>query len=77
MQILRSSWFIYYLNIGCSLQKQLLGGVLKKVLVCNLLKKEALAQVFSYEFCKTSKNTFSYIASPMAASVYHVFLGVS
>ena len=24
---------------------------------CNFLKKETLAQVFSYEFCKISKNT--------------------
>ena len=27
---------------------------------CNFIKKETLAQVFSCEFCKTSKNTFSY-----------------
>ena len=25
---------------------------------CNFIKKEALAQVFSYEVCKISKNTF-------------------
>ena len=25
---------------------------------CNLIKKETLAQVFSYEFCEISKNTF-------------------
>ena len=25
---------------------------------CNFIKKETLAQVFSYEFCKISKNTF-------------------
>ena len=25
---------------------------------CNVIKKENLAQVFSCEFCKTSKNTF-------------------
>ena len=24
---------------------------------CNVIKKDALAQVFSYEFCKISKNT--------------------
>ena len=28
--------------------------------VCNFIKIEALAQVFSCEFCEISKNTFSY-----------------
>ena len=27
---------------------------------CNFIKKETLAQVFSFEFCEISKNTFSY-----------------
>ena len=36
--------------------------------VCNFIKKEALAQVFSCEFCKISKNTFSYRTPPVAAS---------
>ena len=27
---------------------------------CNFIKKEALAQMFSYEFCEISKNTFFY-----------------
>ena len=35
---------------------------------CNFLKKEALAQVFSFEFCEISKNTFSYRTPPVAAS---------
>ena len=35
---------------------------------CNFIKKEALAQVFSCEFCKISKNNFSYITLPVAAS---------
>ena len=26
--------------------------------MCNFIKKETLAQVFSFEFCKISKNTF-------------------
>ena len=26
---------------------------------CNVIKKETLAQVFSYEFCEISKNNFS------------------
>ena len=34
----------------------------------SFLKKEALAQVFSCEFCEISKNTFSYRTPPMAAS---------
>ena len=28
------------------------------VLYCNFIKKEALAQVFSCEFCEITKNTF-------------------
>ena len=32
------------------------------------MKKETLAQVFSYEFHKICKNTFSYKATPVAAS---------
>ena len=35
---------------------------------CNFIKKETLAQLFSCEFYKISKNTFSYRASPVAAS---------
>ena len=35
---------------------------------CNFIKKEALAQVFSCEFCEISKNTFSYRTPPVAAS---------
>ena len=31
------------------------------------LKKEAMAHVFSCEFCEISKYTFSYITSPVAA----------
>ena len=37
---------------------------------CNFIKKETLAQVFSREFRKISKNTFSYITPPEAASVW-------
>ena len=33
-----------------------------------LLKKETLAQVFSYEFCQISRNTF-FKGLPLAASV--------
>ena len=33
----------------------------------NFIKSEALAQVFSFEFCEISKNTFSYRTPPLAA----------
>ena len=33
------------------------------------MKKETLAQVFSCEFCKIFKNTFSYRTPPVTASV--------
>ena len=35
---------------------------------CNFIKKETLAQVFSCDFCKISKNTFFYRTPPMGAS---------
>ena len=37
---------------------------------CNFIKKEYLAQVFFCEFCKISKNIFSYRTPSVAASVY-------
>ena len=37
---------------------------------CNFIKKETLVQVFSCEFCKISKNVFSYRTPPVADSVY-------
>ena len=37
--------------------------------VCNFIKREALAQGFSCEFCEISKNTFCYRTPPVAASV--------
>ena len=36
---------------------------------CNFIKKEALAQMFSCEFCKNFKNRFSYRTPPLAATV--------
>ena len=36
---------------------------------CNFIKKETLAQVFSCEFCKIAKNTFSHRTPPVATSV--------
>ena len=44
---------------------------------CNFIKKETLAQVFSCEFCKFSKNTFSYRAHSMTASINGQFKIVS
>ena len=35
----------------------------------NFIKKETLEQVFSFEFCKISMNTFSYRTLPVATSV--------
>ena len=40
---------------------------------CNVIKKETLAQAFSREFCKISKNTFSYRTPPVGASEPKVF----
>ena len=34
---------------------------------CNFIKKETLAQVFSYEFCDVSKNSFFY-RTPLVAA---------
>ena len=38
---------------------------------CNFIKKETLAQVFSCEFCKISKNTFFTEHLPTTASVFY------
>ena len=35
----------------------------------KFIKKETLAQMFFWEFCEIFKNTFSYRAPPVAASV--------
>ena len=35
--------------------------------VCNFIKKETLAQVFSCEFCEISKNAFFHRTPPVAA----------
>ena len=45
--------------------------------VCNFIKKEALAHVFSCEFCEISKNTFSYRTPPVATSKPRLTEGVS
>ena len=42
--------------------------LIKLQAACNFVKKEALAQVFSCEFCKISKHAFFYRTPPVAAS---------
>ena len=37
---------------------------------CNFIKKETLAQMFSYEFYKVSKNTIFQRTPPVDASEY-------
>ena len=37
---------------------------------CNFIKNETPAQVFSFEFCETFKNTFFYSTPPVTASVF-------
>ena len=43
---------------------------------CNFSKKETLAQVFSYEFCEISKNTFFY-RTPQVAASEGPFIGIA
>ena len=45
-------------------------NISKKPEACNFIKQEALAQVFSCEFCKIFKNTFLCITPPVVASVH-------
>ena len=46
---------------------------LVKLQAGGFIKKEALPQVFSCEFCKISKNTFSYRTPVVAASEWNLF----
>ena len=39
-----------------------------QALARNFIKKETLAQIFSYEFCEISKNAFSHRTPPLAVS---------
>ena len=52
----------------CSAKKLFL-EISRNSQVCNFFKKEALAQVFSCEFCAISKKTFLHITPLVAASV--------
>ena len=38
---------------------------------CNFIKKEALAQVYSWEFCEIFKNTFFHRAPLVAGSIFY------
>ena len=53
-------------------------GVLQKKVFLEILQnsqeRETLAQVFSCEFCKISKNTFSYRTTPVAASGHKLMI---
>ena len=48
-------------------------NISKKRCSKNMFEIETLAQVFSYEFCEISKNTFSYRTPPVAASDLSLF----
>ena len=45
-------------------------------MLATLLEKETLVQVFSWEFCEISKNTFSYGTPPVVASVASIDLRI-
>ena len=58
-------WVSFFKNVACLTPK-----------ACNFIKKDTLAQVYSCEFFKFSKNTFPYRTAPVATSVYsHYFHG--
>ena len=46
---------------------------LQALIAGNFIKKEALAQVFSSEFCEISKNTFFHRTPLVAASDYFIY----
>ena len=52
-------------TLGCSAKKSLF---LIKLLACNFIEKESLAQLFPCEFCEISNNNFPYRTPPVAAS---------
>ena len=55
-------------NFAKYMGKRLLQGLLfNKKKVCNIIKKEALTQVFSCEDCEISKKTLFYRTPPVAA----------
>ena len=46
----------------------ILAGLRSATSLCNFIKKETLAQVFSYEFCEIFMNNFFYRTPPVAGS---------
>ena len=60
--------------IGKHLSQSLFINKVAGLRPATLLKKEALRQVFSYEFCEISKNTFFYRTPLVAASVQKPYL---
>ena len=63
----QQQWFEVLRRIEC---KNYLEENKVKRKACNFIKKEALAQMFSCEFCEISKSTFSYITPLIAASAH-------
>ena len=61
-----------FLEISPNLQESTCARVsfFNEVAGRNVIKKETLAQVFSSEFWKISKNNFSYRTDPVVASVF-------
>ena len=47
-----------------------------QVSACNFIEKETLVQEFSCEFCKISKNTFSYRTPSVDAATFQLLVGV-
>ena len=41
-----------------------------KLQVCNFIKKETVAQVFSCDFCEISRNSFSYRTPPVSGGYF-------
>ena len=57
-----------FLEISQNSQEHICASVSPVPQACNFIKKETLAQVFSFELCEISKNTFFYRTPLVAAS---------
>ena len=57
-----------FLEISQNSQQYICARVSPVPQACNFIKKETLAQVFSFELCEISKNTFFYRTPLVAAS---------
>ena len=69
----RSSRPEVFLEISQNSKENTCARLLPEPQACNFIKKESLAQVFSCEFWKISKNTFFYRTPPVAA-LYLIYL---